>query len=80
MLSPAELEELKALRLREARLAELQRQLLAGPGRYALTQADLATLHNLSRHQIRQLEARALLKARRALLSLQQSSIDNSQS
>jgi transcriptional regulator len=59
-----DIHELQALHLRKARLKQLLKRLTCYPGT-ELTQDEVAFLHGTTRHEIRQVERRALLKARR---------------
>jgi len=69
MPHPADdLRELQALQLRKAKLKQLLKRLTWQPG--PLTQEEVAVIHDCSRHEIRQIERRAILKARRAATSL----------
>lgn len=69
-LSPDDLRELKTLRLREQRLGKLLENLGAGPGRYRLTQDDVALVADTTRDEVRRTERRALLKLRRRLFEM----------
>jgi transcriptional regulator len=64
MSDDADLRELQALKLRKAKLKQLLKRLTCHPGS-ELTQDEVAFLHGTTRHDIRQVERRALLKARR---------------
>lgn len=70
MLSPEDIAELKALRLRKARLKQLWKRLASNPGGMALSLDDVALLHGISVHQVRSAEFRGLAKARAAYLRL----------
>lgn len=61
-------DELHALKLRKAKLKQLLKRLTYCPG--PLTQDECALISDTSRHQIREIERRAILKARRAATAL----------
>lgn len=70
MLSPQDIAELNALRLRKARLKQLWKRLVNSPAGEPLSLEDVALLQNVTVWQVRQAELRALAKARAAAIRL----------